>query len=79
MRKAMIGLGLLVCGCLCSACKSTFTVAKIHWKVDSIPEGVWGWDITIPGYVSTSSLDTVQLVDAVGEVLTHIIGMVPGF
>ena len=77
MRKAMIGLTAAIGGCLWSGCMSTLTVAEMKWTVASIPEGVWGWTITVPGYHSVSSLDAVQLADALGEVITHIVGMLP--
>lgn len=59
MRKAMIMLAAMAC-CWFSGCDSTLKVTEITWKVDSIPEGIWGWDITIPGYTGTSSIDPLK-------------------
>ncbi len=80
MRRIMMVLLVLACGCLASGCTGTVSVGAMKWTVVSIPEDMFGWDVQIPGFTATSSFDLGKTVEVtVNGAKSLVVGMVPIF
>ncbi len=70
MKRTLIIMLAAMGGCLLVGCISHWEGMGIHWVVDSIPPGLWGWDIEIAAYTVKSSVDPLKGIDL-------LLGMLP--
>lgn len=78
IRKVFLSVLLaLVGGCLASGCMMTLKMGATSATVQSIPEGMFSWEVSVPAFTSTASFDLGATVEFGVKGVKAFVGMLP--